>query len=104
MAGVPPAVEVGILPPGKTVHPTNSFDFIRLVADDVFRRAGSHGSTTAKMADARIQNSFPAINRARGAGLGYDHFREQREFRFQLFPNPDRDIFAGGVFEAGDFV
>jgi hypothetical protein len=37
---------------------------------------------------------FPAINRPRRAGFRHDDFREQRQFRLQLFPNPNRDFFA----------
>jgi hypothetical protein len=40
----------------------------------------------------------------RSASLGDDNLNEAREFRFEALPNPDSNIFAGGVFEAGDFV
>jgi hypothetical protein len=65
-AGVPPAVEAGILstlrslatedgPPGKTVRLAETPDVSRLIARRrCFRRAGRTGSTSAKMADATI--------------------------------------------------
>ena len=43
-------------------------------------------------------------NTPRRARLGDDNFTQQRQLRSQVFPNPDRDVFAGGVFQAGDFV
>ncbi len=46
----------------------------------------------------------PAIHAAGGAGFGNDDFREQRQTRFQVAPNPDRDVFAGGIFEPRNFV
>ena len=53
--GVPPAVEDGILPSGKTVRLPETSDFARLIASRrFFRRAGRTGSTSAKMADATI--------------------------------------------------
>ncbi len=39
-----------------------------------------------------------------GAGFGHDDFREEWQMRFESVPDPDGDLFAGGVFEAGDFV
>src|SRR5688572_18066550 len=33
-----------------------------------------------------------AIDATRGAGLGHDHFRQQRQVRFQPFPNPECHI------------
>ena len=46
----------------------------------------------------------PAIHAAGGAGFGNDDFCEQRQTRFQVSPNPDRDVFAGGIFEPGNFI
>jgi hypothetical protein len=48
-----PAVEGGILPPGKKLRRAKRFGFTEVssVATPI-RRAGSHGSTSAKMADA----------------------------------------------------
>jgi len=50
-----PAVEGGILPPGKTVREQTSaiLTAVGFVATQ-FRRAGSPGSTSARMADATI--------------------------------------------------
>jgi hypothetical protein len=50
-----PAVEGGILPPGKTVHLSKRSHFtMTFPVATQFRRAGSPGSTSAKMADATI--------------------------------------------------
>src|ERR1035438_9278635 len=50
-----PAVEGGILPPGKTVHLSKHSHFtMTFPVATQFRRAGSPGSTSAKMADATI--------------------------------------------------
>jgi hypothetical protein len=50
-----PAVEGGILPPGKTIHLSKRSHFtITFPVATQFRRAGSPGSTSAKMADATI--------------------------------------------------
>jgi hypothetical protein len=50
-----PAVEGGILPPGKNVHLSKrSYFTMAFPVATQFRRAGSHGSTSAKMADATI--------------------------------------------------
>src|ERR1039457_5444392 len=50
-----PAVEGGILPPGKTVHLSKRSHFtMTFPMATQFRRAGSPGSTSAKMADATI--------------------------------------------------
>src|ERR1039457_1769935 len=50
-----PAVEGGILPPGKTVHLSKRSHFTMTIpVATQFRRAGSPGSTSAKMADATI--------------------------------------------------
>jgi len=61
-AGILPAVEGGILPPGKNAgwvkRPNGPVVFF---AATPFRRAGSPGSTSAKMADATIFR--PALSR-----------------------------------------
>jgi hypothetical protein len=50
-----PAVEGGILPPGKNVHLSKRSHFtITFRVTTRFRRAGSPGSTSARMADATI--------------------------------------------------
>jgi hypothetical protein len=46
----------------------------------------------------------PAVDALGGAGFGNDHFFQQRQLRLELFPNPERDIFAGRIFQAGNFV
>jgi hypothetical protein len=48
--------------------------------------------------------SLTAINTARRAGFGDDNFGQQGELWFELFPNPNGDIFARGVFQARNFV
>jgi len=54
-AGVPPAVEVGILPSGKTIRLAETPDFAGLIARRrCFRRAGRTGFTSAKMAASNI--------------------------------------------------
>jgi hypothetical protein len=48
-----PAVEGGILPPGKKLRQAKRFGFTKVSSVTTpIRRAGSHGSTSAKMADA----------------------------------------------------
>jgi hypothetical protein len=50
-----PAVEGGILLPGKIVHRSKRLPFaLTFWVAHKFRRAGSPGSTSAKMADATI--------------------------------------------------
>ena len=44
------------------------------------------------------------MNRPRRAGFGHNDFREQWQLWLQLFPNPDGDIFARRIFEAGNLV
>jgi hypothetical protein len=57
-----PAVEDGILPPGKKLRRAKRSEFtgVSFVVTPV-RRAGSHGSTSAKMADATFFR--PALKR-----------------------------------------
>jgi len=45
-----------------------------------------------------------AIDASGGAGLGDDDLRDLREGGLEAGPNPEGDVFAGGVFEALDFV
>ena len=52
----------------------------------------------------RNRNLLSAINRAGRAGFGHNHFREQRQLRFQSFPDPDGDFLARRIFKAGNFV
>ena len=47
---------------------------------------------------------FPPVNAAGGAGFGDDDFGELGELGFEAVPDPDGDVFAGGVFEARDVV
>jgi hypothetical protein len=55
-----PAVEGGILPPGKNVHLSKRSHFtITFPVATRFRRAGSPGSTSARMADATIFRQAP---------------------------------------------
>ena len=62
-AGVPPAVEGGILPPGKSVQRSKRFALTNVFAPaTTFRRAGRAGSTSAKMPDATLFR--PALKRA----------------------------------------
>jgi len=50
-----PAAEGGILPPGKNVRRVESSGLtVVFQVATRFRRAGSHGSTSAKMAEAAI--------------------------------------------------
>ena len=77
---------------------------IRRTPRSARQRLGLRWPSTAFPSPTGIKKSFPAINRPRGAGLGHDDFREQRQFRFQLFPDPRGDDFARGIFEAGNLV
>lgn len=51
-----------------------------------------------------FRGSTAAINRAGGAGFRHDDFHQEGKFGLQFSPNPDCDVFAGGIFEAGNFV
>ena len=39
-----------------------------------------------------------------GTGFGYHDFREQGQAGDEPVPNPEGNLFAGGVFESGDLV
>jgi hypothetical protein len=39
-----------------------------------------------------------------GAGFGDEDFGEEREAGLEAVPDPDGDMLAGGVFEAGNFI
>jgi hypothetical protein len=94
-----PAVEGGILPPGKTVgmmECSNCPCFFPVAMQ--FRRAGSPGSTSAKMADATVfrqaQETDPC-GRIRGKMVGAVRFelttsctRNKRASRATLRPEP----------------
>src|SRR5687767_8570865 len=51
---------------------------------------------------------FPAslspVNAARHAGFGDDDFFQERKFRTKTFPNPCGEVFARGIFKAGNLV
>src|SRR5256885_1520915 len=52
----------------------------------------------------RVGSGYSAINAPRRAGL-CDHDLTQRwQRRLQSFPDPQGDVFAGRVFQAGNFV
>jgi hypothetical protein len=59
------------------------------------RDAGSFGVLGTELA---------AENAAGGAGFGDDDFDEEREGWFEASPDPERDLFAGRVVQAGDIV
>ena len=54
--------------------------------------------------DAGTASLQSSINALRRAGLGYHDFREEMEPGLQLRPDPNRDILAGRVFEAGNLI
>src|SRR6185437_1453479 len=56
----------------------------RLVRNEEVRGSTPLGSTSPPI-------SFATINRASRAGFGNNNFRQQRQFRFQFAPNPNRD-------------
>jgi prepilin-type N-terminal cleavage/methylation domain-containing protein len=51
-----------------------------------------------------LRRILTSIHTPRGASLGHDHFGQQRQLRLQLFPNPNGDILAGGIFQPFNFV
>ena len=48
--------------------------------------------------------STAPVNTLRRARFGDDDFSQQWQLRLQLFPNPNRDVFTGGIFESGNLV
>src|SRR5438552_243692 len=48
--------------------------------------------------------SASAIDTPRRTGFGHNYLRQQRESGFEFLPDPDGNVFAGGVFETGNFV
>src|SRR2546426_12468763 len=45
-----------------------------------------------------------SVNAPGGASLGHNDLGQQRQFRLQLFPNPNRDVFTCGIFQAWNVV
>src|SRR5436190_24382967 len=45
-----------------------------------------------------------SINASRLARFRDDDLSQQRQFRFQPFPDPYRDVFAGWIFQTGNFI
>src|ERR1051326_6995041 len=55
----------------------------------------------------RLSVSIPggsAVDTFGGAGFGYDDFGQERQLGLEPVPNPDGDVFAGGVFQTPDLV
>jgi len=48
--------------------------------------------------------STAPVNTLRRARFGDDDFSQQWQLILQLFPNPNRDVFARGIFESGNLV
>jgi hypothetical protein len=62
-----------------------------------------HVNRTAKDYSERGP-SGAAIYAAGRARFGDDYFGEQGKFGFEQFPNPNGDVLARRIFQAGDFV
>ena len=66
-----------------------------------FRRVCTQPAEVALRTQKRLD---AAMNTAGSAGLVYHNLAQGWELRMQLLPNPAGEVFAGGIFEAGDFV
>ena len=97
-----PAVEGGILPPGKTVRLSKRLHFtVTVQVATRFRRAGSTSSTSAKMADATIFRQALSLGT-----LGHDLFDDGDGIRiiFQRFVAQQKTMGKHGFGHGIDMV